>query len=218
MDNPLFDEAALKSDRTFEQCTPCAQDSQFHNLECGHRIKTPALPEFCGSNCVARPSGVRIDHSPFICPICDEKTIRSKIIHELQRMTENDDHTGSSWWKKHQIAKENVMNCLRHSGQRPCEIVEQLDDPKLQFFQDIAGAEPLVETRECQGTLEDAMSRLDDQKNRVEEQVRVADQTDDFQDNDTRLSGEQSPKAQAMRKKIPRSALKTFKKAGQASQ
>lgn len=119
----------------------CNLDSCYHDLKCGHRIKT-TYPDHCGGNCKS-PQGM--GNTEFICQACVTGEVRTLI--QLQGLDLNSDKDKVMSGPKEvsreetilQIAKKKIDKLIR-KNRRICQGVEKLD-PVLQFYSEISGAE-----------------------------------------------------------------------------
>ncbi|KAF2241300.1 hypothetical protein BU26DRAFT_586500 [Trematosphaeria pertusa] len=118
---------------------PCDPLSPFHDLKCGHRVKTQ-YPEDCGSNC-KRPVK---DITPIICPDCVTNQVRLDM--ELEGLTLTKDGDASmedgDMARADKIKKfaETQIDFLVKHQYRLSMVVPKLD-PKLQFFYDFPEAQ-----------------------------------------------------------------------------
>ncbi|KAF2786009.1 hypothetical protein K505DRAFT_330644 [Melanomma pulvis-pyrius CBS 109.77] len=119
----------------------CNLDSRYHDLKCGHRVRT-TYPDNCGDNCKS-PQGE--GNTKFICQVCVTSEVRTLIqLEDLGLSSSNGTTTDeaeevSREEKILQIAKKEIDKLIRENC-RVCQNVEKLH-PLLQFYSEIAGAE-----------------------------------------------------------------------------
>lgn len=127
---------------------PCGPLSFFHDLRCGHRVKTE-YQESCGTTC-EKSKG----HMPFICPKCTANRVRVEmdiagltIIEDDDQTMRDDDPSRAEQIKA--IAEKEIAKLVKEHH-RLAFAVPKLE-PKLQFLNEIPGAQ------EDGGFVEDAL-------------------------------------------------------------
>lgn len=122
--------------------TPCNLDSCYHDLKCGHRVKT-AWPDHCGPNCKA--SGFQADGLSFICEPCVIEDVRIALdIAELVLKSGGDlEMANAATMSRAELAlviAKKQTAALKAKHQRVCLVVEKLD-PLLQYYAEIPEAQ-----------------------------------------------------------------------------
>ncbi|PSN74594.1 hypothetical protein BS50DRAFT_581390 [Corynespora cassiicola Philippines] len=135
-----------------ETHSPCSSGC-YHDLECGHRIRTE-YPEPCGSNCT-----YPVNYPVFICPPCLANEVRVEIaLRNLvvenpaddggdMEMIDAMDASGMKGSKNislpaevyHQLGQQLLSQRVRAYGRR-CEEAPKLD-PRLQYFNEFPEAQ-----------------------------------------------------------------------------
>ncbi|KAF2714901.1 hypothetical protein K504DRAFT_445828 [Pleomassaria siparia CBS 279.74] len=125
-------------------CVPCTPNSCYHDLECGHRIKT-LYPDQCGDNCKSgcKEWGGSSIPSKFICPDCVTFEVHVQLASLVQFGTpecSNSAHQQEYYDEKISAFAKDIIARGQAKNHRPCQRAEKLD-PTLQFHSEIEGAD-----------------------------------------------------------------------------
>ncbi|KAF2261770.1 hypothetical protein CC78DRAFT_570260 [Lojkania enalia] len=118
--------------------SPCNADSCYHDLACGHRIKTEYL-EGCGTNCTVTENRPR--NAPFICQECIAIDVRLAMLMrglsmDSAKESGNDSTMTDTADRKEMIldiATKEIKKVLDTHRTRLGVVVEKLA-PKMQFW------------------------------------------------------------------------------------
>ncbi|KAI8932897.1 hypothetical protein NX059_010374 [Plenodomus lindquistii] len=127
-------QAAHEQQPFTDKYTACKSDSRYHDLKCGHRVKTEYAAE-CGVTC-AHPTKGR----PLLCPGCLTEVVRAEVaLEELSLKQDFDTKTNTTGTpftqtdKVKEYADLYVARELR-KGYRACTVVKKYEEPRMQFF------------------------------------------------------------------------------------
>lgn len=125
---------ALASRGLAESNSGCNPNSKYHDLKCGHRIRTEYV-EDCGPNCQNGPAGTSVtQHFSFICRACVTGDIQANIM--LNGLTLHD--SSASRDEEMRFDSEEIIQAHIHDGARNCTAVNKEADGCIQFFKDFA--------------------------------------------------------------------------------
>jgi hypothetical protein len=109
---------------------PCNNESLYHDIGCGHRVKTQHYDQ-CGTNCI-KPGPQR----PFICPVCVTDRVRAVMLFEsLTLESSGFGYVARREAKMQEIVQKEINN-LTKDCHRPTFVAPKLE-PILQFLSEI---------------------------------------------------------------------------------
>lgn len=117
--------------------TPCNGESQYHDLTCGHRIKTE-WHECCGSTCANTG-----DHYPFLCIDCIAERVRMELRFEKLLLNHGANSPMTDADQEFIIeaaARAEIDTYLQKGKTRLPLLVVPVLPPILQMFTEIPGA------------------------------------------------------------------------------